>query len=313
MSFRVATGTNFLMFRRMLSGATQASSLASERLTSGKRILKPSDDPAAASIISGVRDGNARIKQFLRNLTTADRQWAQIETANRGMIDLMNRAKELAIQGNNGTLAESEREILAEEVAQISQELLSLSNTQIDGQYIFAGFRSDTVPFSLDAAHPNANPAAIYAGDSNTRRIEVSENQFIDIQLRVDDLLTGTGAVGETPAFQALADLEASLRNNIVDDDDPNSVGAALEQINSSVTDLINRVATVGAQTNRITQTRDRLEAQKNLNVDFISQLEDVDFAEATFEFQKANISLQAAVQSAGAILQSPSLMQFLG
>lgn len=312
MSFRVATGTNFLMFRRMLSNATQASSLASERMTSGKRILKPSDDPAAANVIAGVRNGNARIDQFLRNLTTADRQWAQIETANRGMVDLMNRAKELAIQGNNGTLGASEREILAEEVKQISQELLSIANTQIDGQYIYSGFRSDTIPFVLDAAHPNANPAATYAGDSNTRRIEIAENQFIDIQLRMDDLLTGTGAVGETPAFQALADLEAALRNNNIDDTDPNSVGSALDQINSSVTDLINRVATVGSQTNRITQTRDRLLAQKNLNVDFISQLEDVDLAEAAFEFEKANIALQAAVQSAGAILQSPSLMQFL-
>lgn len=312
MPFRVSTNSNFLTFRNNLGFANERLSQISEQLATLKRVNRPSDDPNAANFILGVQEGSARIDQYQRNLNLADRNWQQIESSIGSMVDIFNRAKELAIQGNNGTLGSEQRANMATEINGLADQLLGLGNTNINGEYIFGGFFTRTEPFALDAAYPNADPAATYAGDANVKSIEISEGSTIDTQLRMDDFLVGTGAPGETPAFQTLAKLESALTSNNVDDTDPDSVGQALDDINAVITELTNRLARVGAQSNRIANTRDRVVKQSVLNQTFLEQVEGVDAAQAAYDFQRANVSLQAVIQSAGTVLSSPSLMSFL-
>jgi len=312
MTFRVSTNSNFLVFRDNLGFANERLAQISEQLATLKRVNRPSDDPNAANFIMGIQESNSRIEQYQRNLELADRSWQQIETSVTGMIDLFNRAKELAIQGNNGTLDATSRANMAREIHGLAEQLLNLGNTNINGEYIFGGFHTREKPFALDNAYPDADPAATYAGDSNLKRIEISEGSTIEIQLRMDDFLVGTGAPGETPAFPTLAKLESAFLANNVDNDDPDSVGQALDDINAVITELTNRLASVGAHSNRIDNVRDRLQKQSVLNSSFLDQVEGIDAAEAAYNFQRANVSLQAVIQSAGTVLSSPSLMSFL-
>jgi flagellar hook-associated protein 3 FlgL len=310
--FRIGSASNFITFRQLLGMQSRRQASLSEQLATGRRVNRPSDDPAGVKIMAGIGEANKRIEQYLKNVSTADRRWRQIETNVTQINDLLNRANELAIQGNNQTLGSDQRESLAEEVAQLSQELLSISNTRINGEYIFAGFRSDTLPFSLEPGHPAANPAAAYAGDSNIKRVEISEGATVNVQLRLDDELVGTGDPTERPIFQTLANLENALRTNNIDDTDPASVGQAIEDLGVNLQTIQRMMADVGGKTNRLEKARARLEDQKVLNDEFLSQLRDIDVAEVSVEFQQATIALQATVSSAGAILNQPSLIDFI-
>ena len=312
MSFRVGSTSSFILFQRMLGISNQNMLRSSEQLSTGKRINRPSDDPEAVKTISAFRQSSDRIEQYLRNLQTADRYWLQTETAIGRDNDALIRARELAVQGNNGTLGADQREMIAEEVHQLAQEMLSAANTKINGEYIFSGFRSNTAAYEFDANFPNANPAVVYNGDSNVRRIEINEGQTFEIQMRGDHLFQGDGSPDNVNLFQTVANLEQALRSGNVDDDDPGSVGQALEDLDLALRQIQQSLASVGAKTRRIETTRDALIFQRDTIKTFISEKEDVDIAEATYEFQRAQIALQATVSSAGAVLNMPSLMEFL-
>ncbi|PIR21635.1 MAG: flagellar hook-associated protein 3 [Deltaproteobacteria bacterium CG11_big_fil_rev_8_21_14_0_20_45_16] len=310
--FRVSSNTAFSNFRSLLGRQNQELLRLSEQVSSGKRINRPSDDPNAVNILKGLKNSQSKIDQYLRNIQVADRSWQQIESSIRDSHALIVRAKELALQGNNGTLGDPEREALAVEVSELSKQLLSISNTNINGEYIFGGFKTDAKPVALDPAFPNATPAATYSGSNQFKSLEIEEGSQIEIQERIDDLFVGTGAPDDQPLFQSMAKLEAALRSNNVDDDDPNSVGQAMEDLDAGLRALQQRMAEIGGKSNRIWNTRDRLENQKVLNDEFIEQLESVDAAEAIFEMNRAQIALQATVSAAGAVLNQPSLMDFI-
>jgi len=310
--FRVSSNTSFNNFRSLLGRQNQEMLRLSEQVSSGKRINRPSDDPNAVNILKGIKDGQTKIDQYLRNLNVADRNWQQIEASVRQAHELIVRAKELAIQGNNGTLGDPEREALAVEVSELSKQLLNISNTNINGEYIFGGFKTNAAAFAFDPAFPDANPAAMFSGSTQLKSIEIEEGSQIEIQSRIDDLFVGTGAPDDQPLFQSIAKLESALRSNNVDDNDPNSVGQAMEDLDAGLQALQQRMAEIGGKSNRIANTRDRLENQKVLNQEYIEQLESVDAAEAIFEMNRAQIALQATVSAAGAVLNQPSLMDFI-
>ncbi|TVQ76251.1 MAG: flagellar hook-associated protein 3 [Bradymonadales bacterium] len=312
MGFRVSTTSSYLLFQRVLGLSNQRVLKSSEQLASGKRINRPSDDPEAVKTIASFRNSMGRIDQYLRNLQSADRHWTQAEQAINRVNEAMVRARELAIQGNNGTLGNEQRKMIAEEVHQLAQELLSAANTQINGEFIFGGYRTNQKPFELDPNYPDADPAAVFLGDSNLKRIEINEGQTLEIQMQGDRIFSGAGGGDRVDLFQTLARLEQALRTGNTDDNDPESIGQAIEDLGSALTQVQSDLASIGSRTRRIETTRDALVFQRDLIRQFISEKEDVDLAEATYEFQRAQLALQATVSSAGAVLNMPSLMDFI-
>ena len=122
-------------------------STQSEQISSGKRVNRPSDDPAAAE----------RISQFRNVLRTTDRR---LQSVNEGVGRLnlsdsvlsqagntFSRAKELAVQMRNDTNTAVERHNAAQEVQQLILGLASIGNTQLNGRFVFAGNETQTEPY----------------------------------------------------------------------------------------------------------------------------------------------------------------------
>ncbi len=313
MGFRVSTSSAFMIFRRNLGIANEKSLRISNQMATGKRVNLPSDDPLAAQTIISLKETMSRVEMYKRNVQMADQRWKQIESEIGSVNELLIRAKELAIQGNNGTLGAEQRELISKEVAQLGAELLSISNRQINGEYIFAGYKSDTKPFERAAGYPDADPAVVFNGDTNVRRVQVGDDDWFDIQLRGDVVFKGDGGAGSVDPFQILANLEQALLDNNIDENDPAGVPQAIEDLDAALQQVQGELASVGAKTNRLESLKNSLQTQFDLNKEFLSQNEDVDFAEAAYEFQRAQIVLQATVNSAAAILNRPTLMDFLG
>ena len=170
------------------------------QLATGKRILTPSDDPAGATKALDLQRYLETNEQFLSNMGFARARLETQETTLASVTDLLQRANELAIQGNNATVSASDREAIAVEVDQLLAQLIALANTQdSNGEYLFGGLQRANAPFVPDPV----TGAVSYVGDDLQRQIQVSEVR------RIADADTGQdifmGVAGGASAFDILA------------------------------------------------------------------------------------------------------------
>ena len=170
------------------------------QLATGKKVLKPSDDPAVATQLLNLSSLKANNLQYDRNINTALNELELQESVLASSGNVLQRVRELVIQANNATQSPQTREAIADEISNLADELLQLANTKSpSGEYIFAGYNSRTPAFAKSGAD------FVYQGDQGQRLLQVSE----DTQLAVRDngadvfqgMSTGDGRfLLETPA-----------------------------------------------------------------------------------------------------------------
>jgi flagellar hook-associated protein 3 FlgL len=322
MSLRLSGSSGYLLFQRSLQLRNADIYRSSEQLSTQKRINRPSDDPEGSKLLLTYRANLMKIDQYKTNIMTAEQNLKQTETVLGSVKDLMVRAKEIALQANNSTLSDEARETLAAEVNQLSQQLLGLGNSEVNGEYLFSGYKTDTAPFDFVAGFPNP-PTANFNGDSNLKSIAVSEDLTLTVQVRGDLIFKGDGTAATVDLFEVLGNLETTLRTNInpaANPGDPDhrdtifgAMGDHIEDLDTGFNQVLTEMTSLGGRQNRLTSTKDFFEVQVETMKTFISDIEDKDIAEITMEFQKAQLALQATLGSAGAVMNLPSLMDFIG
>ena len=271
------------------------------QVASGKRILNPSDDPSATVRILDLKETQQRLLQFQRNADAATAKLDQEETALQGMENLLQRVRELAVQGNNDPLGAEGRSAVAAEIRQHIDSFLQLANTQdANGEYVFAGFQSQTTPFSHDGVGNFS-----YHGDSGQRMLKIGESREVAVgdpgSIFMDFAAAGGGTtnVGEV-LYRLATNLEAG-----------NADPEALSDIDTALGSLLNLRAKVGARMNAIDEQKDANDAFDLAVTTVRSSLEDLDYAEAISRFNQQLTALQAAQQSFIKI-QDMSLFNFM-
>ena len=128
-----------------------------EHVSSGKRILNISDAPLDASRIVEFTEKIKSINQYSRNLTTAG-IW--LKTTDNALIQLKNlntQLKTVATQAATETYTYDQRKSLAVQVSSIADSMMNIANTEINGKYIFSGYKVDKQPFELNITSDNTN------------------------------------------------------------------------------------------------------------------------------------------------------------
>jgi flagellar hook-associated protein 3 FlgL len=139
------------------------------QIATGRAILTPSDDPSGAKRILDLRQAIDTHRQYQRNADAAYGRLSLEEATLAGVTDVLQRVRELALQGANSTLSRQDRIAVAAEVRERLDELLALANTRdAQGEYLFAGSRSTTLPFERSAAG-----GFVYYGDDLPRRLQL--------------------------------------------------------------------------------------------------------------------------------------------
>jgi flagellar hook-associated protein 3 FlgL len=138
--YRVSTANSFdATINRIVQRGADLSSLQ-EKLASGKRVLKASDDPVAATLAERESNRLMRNEADLRALERSRSSLEQAESAIGQMGDVLIRFKELLVQGGNPTLSASDRRSLANELRGLRDQLLNLSNTKdAEGNALLGG------------------------------------------------------------------------------------------------------------------------------------------------------------------------------
>lgn len=155
-----------------------------QQLSSGKRIQRPSDDPAGTAYAVDMQSGMDWNQQYQKSSQSATAWLQATTTALQQLSDVASRARTLAEQGANDVNTATDRSGLAQEMAQLVQQTVQIGNTTYAGSAIFAGTLVNSTPFNTLGGYSgnagaithqiasgfnmqvNANPTAIFTGTS---------------------------------------------------------------------------------------------------------------------------------------------------
>ena len=137
------------------------------KISSGKEIRKPSDDPVGTASAIRLRAEMSATTQFLRNIESGETQLTSTDGALTDMSDLLMRAQELAVGQANVTADDATREAVAEEVNALINQMVDLLNTKVNNRYIFAGFETTATPYV------QTDNGVTYTGDSGDIALEI--------------------------------------------------------------------------------------------------------------------------------------------
>ena len=255
---------------------------AQERVASGKRLNRPSDDPAGTRTAVRVRDTLNALDQHLRNLDGADRFTSVSETALASGGSLMQRVKELALQAANDSLSATDRNSILQEVQQLGEALVGLANTKNGDDYVFAGQQFKTQPF--------ANLTAAYAGDTAAVTARISPGATTQINI--------TGDAAWAPALQAVSQLVTDLGVG----GRPSPV--TLQAIDDGFGVMLTQRTKLGAIQNRLADTRSFVTDQGMTATKLLSDLEDADMAEVIATYASRQATYEAAISVNAKILR---------
>ncbi len=148
-----------------------------QQLASGRRLLAPADDPAATGRALDLDQALALNRQYQANAEHAVNRLSREESVLTSVANLLQRVRELTVQGNSPVLADEDRASIAQEIRHRLDELLDLANSRdASGDYLFSGHSSRTRPFTLAAGG-----AVRYAGDQGRRELQIGSETRVDI------------------------------------------------------------------------------------------------------------------------------------
>lgn len=268
-----------------------------ESASTGKKVNHPSDDPAGVMKVIDYGTAISKVEQYQRNVENGNTSLTVTESAISNVQEVVQRAKELAVQASNSVNDSSNRAIIAKEIDQISQQVLQIANTQINGQYLFSGYNINNAPYSSDGTYIGTYPGGY-------RKIEVDSGSTVEINMPGYRVF-GTSDYG-TNLLDTLNDFKSALESN-----DINGISNAMSNLDSSLDQLNNVRAEVGAKMNRLDTAKAYLDKLKFDLTDFRSQAEDADFAEVITQLTLQQNVVDVSRASVSRVLQQ-SIMDFL-
>ena len=145
------------------------------KVSTGKNILKSSDDPVSAVELSAAKEQKNILERFNRNIESAQRRLDLADGSMQQAINVMTRISELAIQSANDTNGVAERVAMRTEVEQLANVMLEIANTRdAQGQSLFAGYHTNTQAFSK-----KVDGTFEYNGDRGKHSLQISESMNV--------------------------------------------------------------------------------------------------------------------------------------
>lgn len=267
-----------------------------ERVGSGLRITRPSDDPAAIGRLMAARTELDRNQQYDRNIATALSDLSASEAALVRFSNVLARSSELAVQAANGTMSDAGRQAIGLEISQLLTEAINIGNTANAGRYIFSGQMTDTAPYVPDV--PAAPTAVTYNGDNGVIQREISAGRRITVNV------PGNAVIPQifTTLMKFRDDLTA---NNLT------ALNADGGLIDSQLDEVLRLRSEVGVKTRSVDMARTQLEDDAVRIRTVVSEIEQADLAKTIVELQTEETTYQAALGAAGRTL-GLNLLDFL-
>lgn len=273
--------TNTLYDQGTRSMLQQQSSLLKlqQQLSSGKRIMTPSDDPIGAARAHELSQSLALNTQYADNRYRAMDSLQQVDSTLGSVSSVIQSARTMAVAAGNPAFSDSERKMMAIELRGHFEHLLGLANTKDEqGNYLFSGFKGNTQPFVEQSAG-----VVTYEGDLGQRLIQVSGSRQLEVSETGKDVF---GADGSN-LFNTVEDFIGALETN--------AVSTALQDLDVALDNVLTKRAAVGSRLQEVDALQQIGEDTAVQYQQSLSRLQDLDFAQAISDLMRQQASLEAA------------------
>jgi flagellar hook-associated protein 3 FlgL len=267
-----------------------------ERVATGKQFQTASDDPVAASYSLSLRS-TLRTTEVYRGTAEGTDDWMSAnEFAFQQMEKIGIRAQNLVQRGLNDTMSPTERaSALGVEMEELLQQALDAGNMKHNGQYIFAGYKTDTQPFSMD--DPDV---LVYDGDNHIMKRTISPGQVVSM-----------GIDGEAVFRQFFESLAAA--RNALNSSDMTAMPATLTAIQSAVNTMDEARTSNGARQRQVQSAVDYMDKITLEVKSLLTSKEDVNMAEAISKMRGQETAYQSVLEVGQRAISALNLFDYLG
>jgi len=295
---------------------------ANNQVSSGKKISVASDAPDEIAPLLQLRADQSHNSQIQANLVLAKSNADAADGALSSAIQLMDSALSVATQGTNITMDSTTYQNLAQQVQALQQQMVNLSQTTVQGKYIFSGDQDGSPAYALDLATPVANPDGTMPPPTNgvdqlltaqtaTQQVEdPAGGSFVATQTAqtiFDDGRNADGTFAADNVFNSLQTLRLALLAN-----NPTQIANTITSVKAATDHLNAMESFYGNVQDRIQTATDYASSYDTRLQTEISAAQDADVTSAAMELTQSSTQLQAALQMQ-AKMPTSTLFDFLG
>jgi len=214
--------SNNLLISRYMSDLTAVQLSISRYLrqtSTGKAFERPSDNPGATAVSLDLHSALAHLTQYNRNIDDGNSRLSYTETTVSEVDTQLQRVRELTVQGSNSYLTRSDRSAIAQEINQLLEHVITISNSNFRGRYIYSGYETLTKSFDINSnTQDGFTNSVTYRGDTGLidRNIGIGRDlgiNFTGKQLYLNRTyeLTGKQLSGEPLGFNGAFQINNQL------------------------------------------------------------------------------------------------------
>lgn len=290
-------------------------SKSNERLSSGKRINKVSDNVTDAQKALKVRNQLRNNEQFVRNIQSIQNEISAQESSAMQMNEILIDVKELLVKAGNGINSDSDKLIIANEISQLNKSILQLVNVKTSDRYTFSGLNNE-VPIQVDASgnvlfngvnvddilETDLDNDSIFIDIGIGLKFDTQVDQSSVVQLNTSAIhLLGYGKNGNGTPNNLV-----SLLNKVVSDlkvGDVSQISEYQKQLSKSVDRVLVQVTDIGTRYAYLENSISRLENEKLNLTDQQNHLESIDYEEETILNKSYDMAYQISLQLGSKVL----------
>ena len=267
------------------------------QMSTGKRILQPSDD--AINTVKGLHLENelSSISQFENNISSAIGWLQQQDALYNSMNDLLLRARDLLLQASNGTQNGADLKTVGTELSALNDSLLSLANYQTaDGQYLFSGTETKQQAVMLSGGDYS------YSGNFQYRQVKISGSSQVQVTQPGGELFFDSAA---TPPLDSIFDVLSATVSEL---NNPVNLQTVITDAINWVDDTMERIGTAqtrgGSNLKLLDQVSESHADIRLFTEQLKSDIENIDMVEATTRLNQQQFVLSASQQVYASIKQ---------
>ena len=327
-------------YLKNLNSAAGNMAKSNERISSGRKYTKISENVSDGTKALKVREDLYKNEQYITNIKNAENDLSSAESNLKSITEILQTAQERTIKGMNGSISESDRKIISEEIRAFQNQVLQTANAQFGDKFLFSGTNNGQPPFDIsddgDVLYNGVpvNEITMTDGvyyDKDGEVIPQNEKMYIDIGLGIK--MTGDH-VDPTSAFEtSFSGLEVigfgttdGMANNVIEllGDiadlispkppevyDSNEVGKSLDHLKAQTDSVVSNTSDIGSRCNFLEKTVDRIESD-TLNLEgYRTDLESTDSATEIMNMKMYEYAWMATLKM-GAEIIPVSLMDFV-
>lgn len=294
-----------------------------QKMSTGKKFNMPSDDPIGVSRSLELNTARSELEQYKKNAEDAT-SWLEItESAIADLGNVLQRVRELAVNAD-GVKTQEDKQKIKSEIDQLKDHVIKLANTTYAGKHIFSGYKTSQALLQSDGTYD------IDSRDAEQMNFNVGIADQVTVNILGHKLFGATTTENAPPYNTNLdnnqvngnegdaipgrkAELIAVLEDfsHALDNDDPSRIQKTLSRIDVQMENILSIRGEIGAKTNRMELTTNRIDNDYLNFTNLLSKNEDADMAEVIMQFKNDENVYRAAL-STGAKAIQPTLIDFI-